>query len=66
MRHGRRIGWEPCPHASGIKALVWYDERVAEDVSREPSLKEAKLIRLRQPFKTAMVLKYFDNSFAKF
>ena len=38
MRHGRRIGREPCPLASRIKALVWHDECMAEDVSRGPSL----------------------------
>ena len=36
MRHGRRIGREPCPLASGIKALVWHDDCMAEDVSRDP------------------------------
>jgi hypothetical protein len=26
----------PCPLASRIKALVWHDNRMAEDVSRDP------------------------------
>ena len=37
MRHGRRFGREPCLLKSRIKALVWHDEHMAEDVSRGPS-----------------------------
>jgi hypothetical protein len=36
MRQGCRIGRVPCPHASRFKALVWHDDRMAEDVSRDP------------------------------
>jgi len=42
MRQGRRIGRVPRHLASGFKALVWHDDRMAEDVSREPPL-SAKL-----------------------
>ena len=38
MRQGCRIGRAPCPLASRIKALVWHDECMAEDVSRGSSL----------------------------
>ena len=35
MRQGCRIDRAPCPLASGIKALVWHDNRMAKDVSRD-------------------------------
>src|SRR5680860_897769 len=68
MRQGCRFGWEPCPLASLIKALVWHVDRMAEDVSHGPSQNFIIIISSNNPgspppvFKAKSVFRHSDNA----